>query len=102
MSKVEVVEEPRKLAVRVIKQNHLEIHYFIKPNTPMRLLKRQFARELAMDINKLCFLFGEHFVAFNDTAEKMGLRNLDVIRVFEIAVEQPGVYGVVQKRRTAE
>ncbi|EGT57758.1 hypothetical protein CAEBREN_25767 [Caenorhabditis brenneri] len=75
---------------------YLLITYKITPTMPMHKLKSHFASQLGIPYENICFMFYEKVVNQNDTAESLHLTNNCTLMAFEIALEKPKVYRVVE------
>ena len=85
-------EQPQHIQLKVKDQQGSEVQFKIKKSTPLRKLMDAYCSRLGLQASQVRFMVDGERIAPDDTAEKLGLEDEDLI---DVAMEQTGGFVVV-------
>mmetsp|Transcript_80342 Transcript_80342/g.213229 ORF Transcript_80342/g.213229 Transcript_80342/m.213229 type:complete len:95 (+) Transcript_80342:94-378(+) len=80
-------EGPAHIQLKVKDQQGSEVQFKIKKSTPLRKLMDAYCSRLGLQASQVRFMVDGERIAPDDTAEKLGLEDEDLI---DVAMEQTG------------
>mmetsp|Transcript_118886 Transcript_118886/g.167028 ORF Transcript_118886/g.167028 Transcript_118886/m.167028 type:complete len:87 (-) Transcript_118886:124-384(-) len=80
-------EAPQHIQLKVKDQQGSEVQFKIKKTTPLRKLMDAYCSRLGLQASQVRFMVDGERIAADDTAEKLGLEDEDLI---DVAMEQTG------------
>lgn len=75
------------IKLKVIAQDHSEVHFKVKKTTQLRKVKQSYAERQGTQISVLRFMFDGRRVKDLETPKELGMQNEDIIEVY---TEQTG------------
>mmetsp|Transcript_18227 Transcript_18227/g.32036 ORF Transcript_18227/g.32036 Transcript_18227/m.32036 type:complete len:90 (-) Transcript_18227:213-482(-) len=78
---------PQHIQLKVKDQQGSEVQFKIKKSTPLRKLMDAYCSRLGLQASQVRFMVDGERIAADDTAEKLGLEDEDLI---DVAMEQTG------------
>ena len=60
-----------------------EVHFNVKPNTPLVRLKRSYCSNFGHKVDELRFVYEGHRIVDSDTPESLGMENNDFIEIYQ-------------------
>eukprot|EP00439_Symbiodinium_sp_Y106_P064948 s1078_g10.t1 len=83
----EAADAPQHIQLKVKDQQGSEVQFKIKKTTPLRKLMDAYCSRLGLQASQVRFMVDGERIAADDTAEKLGLEDEDLI---DVAMEQTG------------